>query len=196
MQAEDCIILFLDCYTKEISWAQCLAPGGWIPMCHWKPIYPWNSRTYHLQELSFAFVNSQSRNHSRTIQKMEQLRDFDSKNLTWGPWKWQAQHLMLTTNFGGWHAANPQTELKTLEAGSSMLQKLYFCEGYLAPGVHTCIIKEPALGVWCLQTVSKSGQWTLGFPSSVSPVVHHSFPVDNQGMPTDVRGNSPTPVAG
>lgn len=38
-----------------------------------------------------------------------------------------------------------------------MLQKLYLYEDYLAPGMHMCIKKEPASGIWCLQTISKSG---------------------------------------
>lgn len=53
---------------------------------------------------------------------------------------------MLTTNFGSCHAAKPSDRAETMEAGSSVLQKLYLYEDYLAPGMHTCIIKQPASG--------------------------------------------------
>lgn len=66
-----------------------------------------------------------------------------------------------------------------------MLQKLYLYEGYLAPGMHTCIIKRPASGVRCLQTVSKSGgdePWD-SLLLCLSPVAHLFFPVASEGCP-------------
>lgn len=71
VHAEDYTILLLDSYTKEIGWAWLLESGS--PCATESPIYSWNSRTHNLQELSFAFVNSQNRNHSKLFQQMEEV---------------------------------------------------------------------------------------------------------------------------